>query len=248
MTREKKAGNTRLYCSHCRTHFHSTDGILNLAGKISHQKFFSTQWAMELEPLVAVYDNLWRPVLTCIISDLKWEMKMSRQLMNVSSGMDLLDLACGTGNFTKFFADSAKPGNVIGVDLSLPMLKQAGQNLKNRNQTNVSLMRADVTQWPFAPETFDRIHCAGALHMLPDIQNVFISIYRSLRKGGYFVGATYYRGGDFMTQMIQNFSANGQWIHWFDQQELQNLSSRAGFINWEEKTYKQGVVFRIQKI
>jgi len=47
MTREKKAGKTTLYCSHCRTHFHSTDGILNLAGKISHPKFFSAQWTMD---------------------------------------------------------------------------------------------------------------------------------------------------------------------------------------------------------
>jgi len=48
--------------------------------------------------------------------------------------------------------------------------------------------------------------------------------------------------------VIQSFFLrSGQWIHWFDQQELQNLSSQAGFINWEEQIYKQGVVFRIQK-
>ena len=236
-----------LFCDNCKSRFTSIDGILNLASEVEAPKLFSSQWAMEFEPLVAAYDNIWRPTITYFVCDLKWEMEMSLQLMNLSSGMDVLDLACGTGNFTQLFSDPAKPGVIIGVDLSLPMLKQGMRKLKEQKNTNIMLMRVDVTKWPFAPETFDRIHCAGALHLFPDIQSVFISIYRSLKKGGYFVGATYCRGGDFTTQMLQKIASNGQWIHWFDQQELQKLSTKAGFVNWEERTFKQGIVFRVQK-
>jgi len=54
------------------------------------------------------------------------------------------------------------------------MLKQCRRKLKEQNNTDVMLMRVNVTKWPFAPETFDRIHCAGALHLFPDIQGVLI--------------------------------------------------------------------------
>ena len=247
VTAKKNGGSPALFCRNCRSHFPAIHSIINLAPDSPEPVIFSTQWAMEFAPLVAVYDNIWRPILTSIISDLGWEMKTSKQLMNVSSGMDILDLACGTGNFTELFSDPAEPVDIIGADLSMPMLEHAGRNIQARGIHNVTLIRADAANWPFAPESFDRIHCAGALHLLPDVQNVFHSIYRSLKKGGCFVGATYCRGGDYATQILQTMVSSAHWIHWFDQQELRNLSSRAGFAEWEERTHKQGIVFKVQK-
>jgi SAM-dependent methyltransferase/uncharacterized protein YbaR (Trm112 family) len=236
-----------LFCNNCKSRFATIDGIINLAADIVAPKLFSSQWAMEFGPIVTAYDEIWRPCVTYIVSDLAWEMKTSRQLMDLLSGMDVLDLACGTGNFTRLFSDSARPGAVIGVDLSLPMLKQCTRKLAEQKNTAITLMRVDVTKWPFAFETFDRIHCAGALHLFPDIQNVFNSIYRSLKKGGYFVGATYCLGDNVVFQGLQMYLANAHGIHWFDQQELQNLSSRAGFTGWEQRIYRQGIVFKVQK-
>lgn len=236
-----------LFCQNCKSRFNSIDGILNLAGGFVAPRFLSSQWAMEFRPLVAAYDKIWRSSITRIVCNLAWEMEMSRQLMGVSSGMDVLDIACGTGNFTRLFSDSARPGAVIGIDLSLPMLKQCMHNLTEHKNSEIIMMRVDVTKWPFAPETFDRIHCAGALHLFPDIRNVFYSIHRSLKKGGYFVGATYYRGGNIVLQGIQKCASMVQWVHWFEPQELQNLSCQAGFAGWEQQTYKQGIVFRVQK-
>ena len=182
VTAKKNGGSPALFCRNCRSHFPAIHSIINLAPDSPEPVIFSTQWAMEFAPLVAVYDNIWRPILTSIISDLGWEMKTSKQLMNVSSGMDILDLACGTGNFTELFSDPAEPVDIIGADLSMPMLEHAGRNMQARGIHNVTLIRADAANWPFAPESFDRIHCAGALHLLPDVQNVFHSIYRSLKK------------------------------------------------------------------
>jgi len=34
---------------------------------------------------------------------------------------------------------------------------------------------------------------------------------------------------------------------WFAQQELQKLSSNADFTRWEHQTYRQGIVFKVQK-
>ena len=73
------------------------------------------------------------------------------------------------------------------------------------------------------------------------------AVYRSLRPGGCFVGATYCRGGDFVTQMVQKIAADASWIRWFEPQELQSLTRWAGFTGWEERTFRQGIVFRVQK-
>jgi len=235
-----------LLCNNCRSRFAPIDGILNLAGDVIAPKYFSSQWAMEFGPIVTAYEEIWRPCVTSIVSNLKWEMETSQQLMDVSSGMDVLDIACGTGNFTRLFPDSVKPGIVIGIDLSLPMLKQCWFKLK-QNKTNITLMRVNVTKWPFAAKTFDCIHCAGALHLFSDLQNVFNSIYRSLKKGGYFVGVTYCRGKDIFISSIQKYLEKAHDIHWFDQQELTKLSTNAGFVRWEQQTYRQGIVFKVQK-
>ncbi|KUG23881.1 hypothetical protein ASZ90_006325 [hydrocarbon metagenome] len=237
-----------LFCNNCQSRFAPIDAILNLAGDVIAPRLFSSQWAMEFEPIVTAYEAIWRPCLTSFVSDLAWEMETSRQLMDVSSGMDVLDLACGTGNFTRIFSEAAKHGTVIGVDLSLPMLKQGRRRIKEQNKTDITLIRVDVTKWPFAPETFDRIHCAGALHLFPDIQNVFNSIYRSLKTEGYFVGATYCLEGNIVINSIQKYLEKAHGIHWFAQQELQKLSSNAGFTRWEHQTYRQGIVFKVQKL
>jgi SAM-dependent methyltransferase len=236
-----------LSCSDCQSRFAPVDNIINLAGAVATPKFDSVQWAMEFRPLVAVYDRIWRPYFTYILCDFAWELEMSQQLMAVLPGMDVLDLGCGTGNFTRFFSDSAKPGTVIGVDLSLPMLKKGMRKLSMQRNTNITLMRGDVMKWPFATETFDRIHCAGSLHLFQDVQNVFRSIYRSLKKGGYFVASTYCLGGNALVQAIQNHLARTNGVHWFDQQELQKLSSQAGFTGWERHSYRRGIVFKINK-
>jgi ubiquinone/menaquinone biosynthesis C-methylase UbiE/uncharacterized protein YbaR (Trm112 family) len=248
LSSDTKAGETpALFCNKCKSCFNPIDGILNLAGEVVAQKYGSAQWAMEFGPLVAAYDKIWRPYFTGLLCDFEWEMEMSRQLMDVSSGMDVLDLGCGTGNFTRLFSDLAKPGAVIGMDLSLPMLKKGMNRLAEQKNSDFMLMRADVMKWPFAPETFDRIHCAGSLHLFPDPQNVFDSVYRSLKKGGYFVVATYCQGGNFALRGLMKLVSKTQGVHWFEPQELQNLSSTAGFAGWEQRTLRRGVVFKVQK-
>ncbi|KQC09157.1 MAG: hypothetical protein APR62_03075 [Smithella sp. SDB] len=249
MVTDTKANESpTLFCNNCQSRFAPIDDILNLAGDVINPRLFSSQWTMEFGPIVTAYEEIWRPCVTSIVSSLKWEMKTSQLFMDVSSGMNILDLACGTGNFTRLFSDSARPGTVIGVDLSLPMLKQYRHKLKEQNNTDIMLMRVDVTKWPFAPETFDRIHCAGALHLFPDIQNVFNSIYRSLKRGGCFVGATYLIEENIVLNNLQKYITEVHGFHWFDQQELRNLSSKAGFTEWEHRTYRQGIVFKVKKL
>lgn len=235
-------------CPACNTGYVCTEGILDLAVTSRAPKMFSSQWAMEFRPLITLYERIWRPLVTWPFSDLSWEMDMAARWLDLSPGLDVLDLACGPANFTRRFEHAVRPGTVVGIDLSWPMLKQARREIGKDTATGIVLMRVDVTRWPFIPESFERIHCAGALHLFPALEQVFHSIFAALKPGGVFVGATYCRGGSVMKRHFQDYISGVHGFHWFDPDELQGLAADAGFSGWEHAMRKQGIVFRVRKM
>jgi ubiquinone/menaquinone biosynthesis C-methylase UbiE/uncharacterized protein YbaR (Trm112 family) len=235
-----------LRCPLCKTVYQTDRGIIDFVGDrpriISH-----SQSAMEFSPIVAVYERIWRPLITIPFSDLSWEMKTAYELLDLKSDHDLLDIACGTGNFTRLFAETVSSGTIIGADLSMPMLVKALKERKKTGHSNISFMRVDVTRWPFIPQGFDRINCAGGLHLFLEIQSVFEAVFRSLKPGGIFVGATYVKGKGSIPRSMQDLFSAHSGFHWFTPEELFGLARQAGFIGWEQQIKKQGILFRVRK-
>jgi ubiquinone/menaquinone biosynthesis C-methylase UbiE len=232
-------------CPLCKREYSSIGGILDFVGNGSREIHLS-QRVMEFRPVVAIYEGIWRPMVTMPFSSLAWEMETSKRLLELEPAHDLLDIACGTGNFTKKFSKSISNGTITAIDLSLPMLVKCGEEIKKKGN-RITLMRVDVTKWPFLPDSFDRIHCAGALHLFPQIQEVLNSIERSLRPGGIFVCATYLKAQSLIKRGFQHIISKRSGFHWFELKELNELVSRAGFVNWEYHVNKQGIVFRVKK-
>ena len=238
------AAGPALICASCGATYPNVDGILDFAGPVERPRFLSSQWAMEFGPIISLYERFWRPLVTIPFSDLAWELETACGFLALSPALDLLDLACGPGNFTRRFAETITEGTLVGADLSLPMLRKGARELKKSGAGNIVLVRADVSRWPFAAESFDRVHCAGGLHLFPDLPEVFASVRRSLREGGIFVGATYCHAGGTAKRMFQDHVSSAHGFHWFTPEELRELASRAGFTGWEHRTRKQGIVFR----
>ena len=236
-----------LTCPLCKRTYFLKNGIVDLVGDGDSGKRSLVQFAMELRPLVSIYEHFWRPLVTLPFSRLSWEMEMSVKLLELAPSHDLLDIACGTGNFTNLFSKIMPGGAVTAIDLSYPMLSQFNRENKRKNATNVTLMRVNVTKWPFAPNTFDRIHCAGALHLFPRIDEVFNSIEGSLRPGGIFVGATYIKTKSPLKHGFQKIISDRSGFHWFKPEELVQLALDAGFIDWAQHVNKEGIVFRVKK-
>lgn len=101
-----------------------------------------------------------------------------------NGGNSLLDLACGTGTFTKYFAD--KGYNVCGIDLSEDMLTIAQSKLSG----SATLLNADITSFDFESD-FD--YCICMLDSINHLQNIsavkkcFDCVYNSLKSGGLFI-------------------------------------------------------------
>jgi len=235
-----------LECGVCKNIYLSHDGIVDFAGSIPDSRSVS-QWAMEFKPLVSLYENIWRPMVTKPFSDLKWEMDTVQKWLQMKGNLDVLDLGCGPGNFSRLIARSVNPGVVIGFDLSLPMLKKGLRNSVRMESSSLVLIRGDVARWPFAKASFDRIHCSGALHLFPALPQVFASVYDTLKPGGLFVAATYCRAAGFLKIKIQNHISSAYGFHWFEREELRHLAEGAGFTGWQHVMKKQGIIFSVKK-
>ncbi|MGY5884687.1 class I SAM-dependent methyltransferase [Modestobacter lacusdianchii] len=86
--------------------------------------------------------------------------------LRVRPGDAVLDAACGTGRALPVLRAATGPaGTVVGVDLTPEMLGEAQRRGRDRL---AELVRADVTELPFPPATFDVVFASGLVSHLPD--------------------------------------------------------------------------------
>ena len=99
-------------------------------------------------------------------------------------GEQVMDVCSGTGTLTSLIAERVgSGGKVIGVDLSLNMIKIARGRAKF---PSVSFQKANSESLPFPENTFDRSFVSLGLHEMPEgaRQNTLKEIYRTLKPGG----------------------------------------------------------------
>lgn len=101
-------------------------------------------------------------------------------LLGELDGQQILDVACGTGNYTG--AVSQFGGRWTGCDLSATMLDEA-----RHKSTAVGWVQADVSQLPFAPASYDLAMTTLAIHHYDDLPVAFAEVGRVLKPGGRWV-------------------------------------------------------------
>ncbi len=103
-------------------------------------------------------------------------------------GKVILDAGCGKGrHLTQSSNFGAKL--VIGVDLGFGSTQVAQQAHSDRK--NVAVIRADITNLPFASDTFDYAYSIGVLHHLPDPECGFRSVLDKVKSGGHISAWVY---------------------------------------------------------
>lgn len=102
--------------------------------------------------------------------------------LNIEPRTMILDLCCGTGDFTKIISKFYPRARVIGFDISEKMLKIA----KQKNPIGV-FMQGDCTELPFEDGEFDYITMGFGLRNIQNREKAIAEIYRTLKKGGKFL-------------------------------------------------------------
>jgi demethylmenaquinone methyltransferase/2-methoxy-6-polyprenyl-1,4-benzoquinol methylase len=105
--------------------------------------------------------------------DQGWRSRLIRE-MGLKTEAQVLDLACGTGDFLK--AWSAKGVRVYGLDLSYQMLRKA--------ESFAPLVQATGEALPFGDASFDAVSSGFAVRNFADFAGVLAEVSRVLRPGG----------------------------------------------------------------
>jgi SAM-dependent methyltransferase len=122
----------------------------------------------------------------------KWSRPMSIQTRaatdsiiraaQVTPGMDVLDIASGTGEPALTLAETA--GRVTATDLGPQMLLCAEENARARGVGNVTFTHADVHDLPFGDASFDRVTCRFGIMYFANVDRALGEIRRVLRPDG----------------------------------------------------------------
>lgn len=106
------------------------------------------------------------------------------QLLELRTGLALLNAGCGTGREQHEIEASMSPGGrAIGVDISIVMARLT------RQRTGSSTLQADIGALPFASKSFDRVFSSYVLDLIryDEIGGILSEFRRVLRPDGRLV-------------------------------------------------------------
>jgi ubiquinone/menaquinone biosynthesis C-methylase UbiE len=130
-----------------------------------------------------VYDRWFTTPIGSLVR--KYEAELMLDLLKPKQGEIILDAGCGTGIFTTDILSSGS--QVIGLDISLPMLIQAKKKLK---EYPFWIILADMLNLPFPGSSFDKVVSVTALEFVEDAKGAIGELFRITKRGGCIVVAT----------------------------------------------------------
>jgi demethylmenaquinone methyltransferase/2-methoxy-6-polyprenyl-1,4-benzoquinol methylase len=117
--------------------------------------------------------------------DRRWK-RLGVKKASLPKGATVLDLACGTGDFSQLVLRSSPGARVVAVDLTEQMLREA----RMRGLTEV--VSGDAIALPFADGLFDCVFVGYGLRNFPDLNTALREICRVTRPGGLMVSLDFF--------------------------------------------------------
>jgi ubiquinone/menaquinone biosynthesis C-methylase UbiE len=114
----------------------------------------------------------------------RWSRLVARELLDwlgAPTGIDWLDMGCGTGVVAEAIVERCAPRCLAGIDSSAGFLEFARQRLKD---TGTELHQADARELPFGAAQFDRVVSGLMLNFVPDPSLAVAEMARVVRPGG----------------------------------------------------------------
>ncbi|MBC1520520.1 demethylmenaquinone methyltransferase [Listeria aquatica] len=107
------------------------------------------------------------------------------ELMRMKKGASVLDVCCGTADWTILSAEEVGPSGVVtGLDFSSNMLQVGEAKVAKSGLQNIELMQGNAMELPFADNSFDYVTIGFGLRNVPDYLAVLKEMYRVLKPGG----------------------------------------------------------------
>lgn len=174
------------------------------------------------------------------------------EMVDAKNGVGL-DVACGTGFFTRSIAKQMR--FVHGIDISMGMLKKATEYAREKGVENICFARSMAEQLPFPDATFDGVICSGALHTFQDTAEALREMARVMKTSARLAVMTMVKHDSSTLKMaLERLGASNlfdkrtlQATHIFDVEELDNYLSQTGFKGFTYDIYGLYILFHAEK-
>lgn len=219
----------------------TVDGYLDLLGHLGHESPGIAQNFMLSGIVPRIYENWWRPALGRVAKGvfgpgMSDEKRIARLLLALAPGDGVLDVGCGTGNFTRDFARSVGPdGLVVGLDVSETMLARAVADTAAARLDQVAYVRGDAADAPFQDASFDAVCCFAALNLFADPYAALDSFTRVLTPGGRLAIFTSVRGRSAPLRTLERVIEAQSGMNMFERDELVDALIERGFTNVRQR-------------
>ena len=111
------------------------------------------------------------------------------RLMNIKSGEDILDVACGNGNTA--ITARRMSANVTGIDITAELLELAVEEAKIAQVEGITWKEGDAQNLPFEDESFDVVLSTFGHMFAPQAELVAKEMIRVTKRGGRIGFATW---------------------------------------------------------
>ena len=179
----------------------------------------------DFDPLAHLYADLVRPFSAPI-----FEEAMTVMSDYLPKDARVMDAGCGPGLELQEMASVVPRGEVVGVDVSAGMVKEAYDRARVNAIANCAFFQADVSRLPrLFYGKFDMVYSCLAHHHYQDPAGAAGSVIRCLRPGGTYCiidpGPSWY---NTLSSPLASLADPG-WVGFHSPDEFRSLLENAGF-------------------
>ena len=175
--------------------------------------------------------------------DKSWRRRSLRWIVAPSTPQQILDIACGTGDYSIAIARRAHPDTVVtGVDLTEAMLQVMRSKVEKAGLSGrIVAEQGNAEALRFAENSFDRATIAFGIRNFEHREQALREILRVLKPGGYFTRLLPAIGGMVSGDKAAYRYLPASVLSFPNKREWMETMCRCGFRNVSHRAYTLGI-------
>lgn len=173
------------------------------------------------DPIALSYDQWYESKMGKFVDDVETALAFS--LFRPQKEMKILDVGCGTGNFSIKLAEMGC--KVTAIDISEEMLGIARKKAVEK-QLDIAFHKMDIYDLKFADHTFDGVFSMAAFEFIKEPKKAYEEMYRVLAKEGQLLIGTIHKdshwGRLYLSKAFQENTVF-RYAHFKSMEELKGL-------------------------